>query len=128
MEEEKVEGKIYRKIEPGRKYRVWKKTFNDVDYYKIKVQQKNYDGTTDYFYQEVKFKKGVSLPNETDIRIKEAYENCRKNPKDEYNAITYLVITDFVRCDSQEQITKEALNEFNETMDEIDNKGLGLPF
>lgn len=127
MEEEK-QPRIYHKIEPDRKYRVWKKTYNDVDYYKIKVQQKNYDGTVDTFYQEIRFKKNVSVPNETDIKIKEAYENLRKNPKDEYNPISYLVITEFEKLESQEQIQKNALDEFNDVMDEIDSEDLELPF
>lgn len=127
MEEEK-QSRIYHKIEPDRKYRVWKKTYNDVDYYKIKIQQKNYDGTADTFYQEIRFKKGVSVPNETDIKIKEAFENLRKNPKDEYNPIFYLVITDFEILESQEQKTKNALDEFNDIMEEIEITDEDLPF
>lgn len=127
MEEEK-QSRIYHKIEPDRKYRVWKKTYNDVDYYKIKIQQKNYDGTVDNYYQEIRFKKGVSVSNETDIVIKEAYENLRKNTKDEYNPIHYLVITDFDRLESQEQITKNALEEFNDFMDDVEIDESDLPF
>lgn len=127
MQEEK-ESRIYHKIEPDRKYRVWKKTYNDVDYYKIKVQQKNYDGTADTYYQEIRFKKGVSVPNETDIKIKEAFENLRKNPKDEYNPIFYLVITDFEQLESQEQKTKNALDEFNDIMEENEITDEMLPF
>ena len=128
MEEEKETGKIYHKIEPDRKYRVWKKTYKDVDYYKIKMQQKNYDETVDTFYQEIRFKKGVSVPNETDIIIKEAYENYRKNPKDEYNGIPYLLITKFEEIKSQEKIQKDALNEFNDVMDDIEIDESDLPF
>ena len=125
MDEEK-QPVIYHKIEPGKKYRVWKKTYNDVDYYKIKVQQKNYDKTVDTFYQEIHFKKNVSVPNETDIIIKEAFENCRKNPKDTFNPIFYLVITDFEKVENQEQITKDALDEFNDTVENFED--LELPF
>lgn len=127
MEEEK-QHRIYRKIEPDRKYRVWKKTYNDVNYYKIMIQQKNYDETVDKFYEEVRFKKGVEVPNESDIIIKTAYENCRKNPKDEYNPIFYLSITDFEIVESQEQIQKNALDEFNDAMDDIEIDEFDLPF
>lgn len=128
MQEEEQQSRIYHKIEPDRKYRVWKKTYNDVDYYKIKIQQKNYDESVDTFYQEVRFKKGVSIPNETDIKIKKAYENCRKNPKDEYNPIFYLLIVDFEQLESQEQKTKNALDEFNDIMDENEITDEMLPF
>ena len=68
MQEE--QHRIYRKIEPDRKYRVWKKTINDIHYYKIQITQKNYDGTSEKYYQEIRFKKGVEVPNQCDIKIK----------------------------------------------------------
>ena len=122
MQEEKKEPRIYRKIEPGKKYRVWKNTVNDVDYYRIGFTQKNYDGSSSQHYESVVFKKGVSLPNQSDIIIKEAYENVRNNPKDNYNPIFYLNITDFELQQSQEQITEAALNEYNETIEENEIK------
>lgn len=123
MQEEKEEQYvIHHKIEPGRKYRVWKNTVNDVDYYRIGFTQKNYDGTSSQHYESVVFKKGVSLPNQSDIIIKEAYENVRTNPKDSYNPIHYLNITEFELQQSQEQITEAALNEYNETIEESEIK------
>ena len=113
---------IHRKIEAGRKYRVWKNTVNDVDYYRIGFTQKNYEGSSVQFYEPVTFKKGVDIPNQTDIIINEAYENVRKNPNDPYNPIFYINIVDFELIKSKEQIANEALNEFNETMDEFEVK------
>lgn len=127
MEEEK-QHRIYRKIEPDKKYRVWKSTKDDRNYYKIQVTQKNYDNSVDKFYEEVRFKKGVEIPNQTDIIIKTAYENCRKNPADIYNPIFYLLIVDFEQIESQEQITKNALDEFNEFMDDVEITDEDLPF
>lgn len=118
MQEEK-EDKIFHKIEAGKKYRVWKKTVNDINYYSIQATQKNYDDTTDKFYLAVQFKKGVELMNETDIIIHCAYENLRKNPKDPYNPMYYLLITDFEVVERQEQITQQALNDYNEAINEI---------
>ena len=117
MEEEK-EDRIYHKIVAGKKYRVWKKTVNDKDFYSIQAIQNNYDNTQDKFYLPIQFKKGVELPNETDIIIHCAYENLRKNPKDGYNPIHYLVVTDFEALKTQEQITEEALNDYNDTIGE----------
>ena len=117
MEEER-EDRIYHKIVAGKKYRVWKKTVNDKDFYSIQAIQNNYDNTQDKFYLPIQFKKGIELPNETDIIIHCAYENLRKNPKDGYNPIHYLVVTDFETLKTQEQITEEALNDYNDTISE----------
>lgn len=122
MEEEKEEYKIYRKIEPNRKIRVFKSVYNDKTYYKIQIKQKNYDETEDTWYQNVTFKKGITLDDPDgkgiDIVIKKAYENCRKNPKDEYNPIFYLMITDFEIVEREEQKKAAALEKFNDNLTE----------
>lgn len=130
MEEEK-ECKIYHKIEPNRKVRIFKNTFNDRDYYKIQITQKHYGkDETEKFYIAVNFKKGVSLDNETDIIIKEAYENFRSNPKDGYNPILYLTITDFEIVERQEQLEEQAYEKYQETLYENENEitDAQLPF
>ena len=119
MQEEKKDI-IYHKLEAGKKYRIWKSTYHDKDYYKIAFQQKNYDNTKDQFYIGVQFKKGVELQNETDIIIHCAYENFRKNTKDEYNWIPYYMITDFEIVERQEQIEKQAYDDFRANLDEIE--------
>ena len=130
MEEEKEEYRIYRKIEPNRKVRVFKSTFNEKTFYKIQIKQKNYDETEDIWYENVVFKKGVELddPDGTgiDIKIKKAYENWRKNPKDEYNPIFYLMITEFEIIERDEQKKAAALEKFNENLNEVENAE--LPF
>ena len=122
MEEEKEGYRIYRKIEPNRKIRVFKSVYNDKTYYKIQIKQKNYDETEDTWYQNVTFKKGITLDDPdgkgVDIVIKKAYENCRKNPKDEYNPIFYLMITDFEIVEREEQKKAAALEKFNDNLTE----------
>lgn len=130
MEEEKEEYRIYRKIEPNRKVRVFKSTFNEKTFYKIQIKQKNYDDTEDVWYQNVVFKHGVDLDDPDgkgiDIKIKKAYENCRKNPKDNYNPIFYLMITDFELVERDEQKKAAALEKFNDNLNEVENAE--LPF
>ena len=132
MEEEKEEYRIYRKIEPNRKVRVFKSTFNEKTFYKIQIKQKNYDETEDIWYENVVFKKGVELddPDGTgiDIKIKKAYENCRKNPKDEYNPIFYLMITEFELVERDEQKKAKALEKFNDNLNENETSDQQLPF
>lgn len=127
MSEEK-EPIIYYKIMPNHKYRVWKTTKDDVNYYKIQVSQKNYDNTVTKFYKPICFRKGVDVPNQTDIIIKFGIENLRENPKDPFNPISTIMVSDFELYKSQEQQTKEALNEFNDFMDDVDIKEEDLPF
>jgi hypothetical protein len=130
MEEEKDEYRIYRKIEPNRKVRVFKSTFNEKTFYKIQIKQKNYDETEDIWYENVVFKHGVELDDPDgkgiDIKIKKAYENCRKNPIDKYNPIFYLMITDFELVERDEQKKAAALEKFNDNLNEVENEE--LPF
>lgn len=116
--EEKKEPAIYYKLMANKKVRVFKSTWNDKDFYKIQVTQKNYDGTSNKFYKNVMFKKGVDIPNETDIIILEGYENLRDNPKDSYNPISTIMITKFETCENQEQAVQDAYDEFRENLDE----------
>ena len=113
-----MEDKIFRKLEVGKKYRVWKKTYNDKNYYSILLSQTNYDGSKDKYYIDLQFKKGVNIPNQTDIIIKCAYENYRKNSLDQYHPIVYYMITDFEMVESEEQIKQNAYDEFRENLDD----------
>jgi len=129
--EEKQEYKIYHKVEAGRKVRIFKNTYNDQNYYRIQVKQKNYDNTEDIFYVPVQFKKGVELDNQTDIIIKCAYENMRKNKNDEYNPIYYLVITEFEKVENEEQLQAQAYKDFRDNLDQNENMDIDasqLPF
>lgn len=118
--EEKKEPAIYYKLMANKKVRIFKSTWNDKDFYKIQVTQKNYDGTSDKFYKNVMFKKGVDLPNETDIIILEGYENLRKNPKDDYNPISTIMITKFELCENEEQAQQDAFDEYRENLEEVE--------
>lgn len=132
MEEKEEEYRIYHKIEPNRKVRVFKSVFNEKTFYKIQIKQKNYDNTEDAWYMNVVFKKGVVLDDPDgrgiDIKIKKAYENCRKNPKDEYNPIFYLMITEFELIEREEQRKSAALEKFNDNLAENEAINAELPF
>lgn len=108
----------FHKLEVGQKIRVFKNVYNDQNYYKFQVTQKNYDKTDTKYYITLQFKKGVELPNETDIIVHQFVENLRPNKKDEYNPIHYYQINEFEIVERQEQIQKNALNEYNEIVDE----------
>lgn len=130
MEEGKEEYRIYRKIEPNRKVRVFKSTYNNKTFYKIQIKQKNYDETEDIWYQNVTFKHGVELDDPdgkgVDIIIKKAYENCRKNPKDEYNPIFYLMVTEFELVEREEQKQTQAYQKFQDTLNENEQEEIHI--
>jgi len=132
MDEETKEDIIFHKLEAGKKIRVFKSTYNDRNYYKVQVTQKNYQGDPDKFYIALQFKKGVELADPDgkgiDIIIHSAYENFRKNPKDEYNPILYYVVTDFEEVKRQEQLEEEAYADFQDNLNEVEISEEDLPF
>lgn len=131
-EELNTDYKIYHKIEAGKKIRVFKSTYNDRNYYKVQITQKNYQGEPDKFYIALQFKKGIELADPDgkgiDIIIHSAYENFRKNPKDEYNPILYYVVTDFEEVKRQEQLEEEAYADFQDNLNEVEISETDLPF
>lgn len=116
--EEETRPKHPYKIMIGDKVRVYRKDFNGVTYYNVLISQKNYDGTSTRYYRPLNFKKGVEVPNETDIIIKDMYENLRPNKRDSYNPITALMITEFETVERQEQLEQEALADYRDNLEE----------
>ncbi len=108
----------YHKLEVGQKIRVYKTTWNDKNYYKFQVTQNNYDNTKSKFYISLQFKKGVELDNETDIVVKQFVENMRENKVDKYNPIHYYQINGFEMVENQEQIEKDAYEEYQNHLQE----------
>lgn len=117
----------FHKLEVGQKIRVFKNTYNDRNYYKFQTTQKHYDKTEDKFYIPLQFKKGVELDNETDIVVKQFVENCRRNPKDEYNPVHYYQINGFEIVESQEKIEQDAYADFRENLNENEQE-IDVPF
>lgn len=112
----------YHKLEVNQKIRVYKTTFNDNNFYKFQVVQNNYDNTKTKFYIPIQFKKGVDVHNETDIIVKKFVENLRVNKADKYNPIHYYQILDFETVENQEQMERDAYDEYNSTIEENQNE------
>lgn len=126
MEEEKFKHPY--KVMIGDRVRVFRKDYNGNTFFNVQITQKNYDGTVNKYYRPVTFKKGVEVNNETDIIIKDMFENLRHNKKDPYNPITALMITEFDTIERQEQIEKEALADFRDNLEENEIDESELPF
>jgi len=110
----------YHKLEVGQKIRVFKTTFNDRNFYKYRITQKNYDGTLYKPYIELQFKKGVDIPNETDIIVHQFVENHRPNPNDKFHSIQWYQINDFEIVENEERNIQNAYDEFRENLDSND--------
>lgn len=134
--EEEQKGSIWHKIMPNHKYRIWRKDFNGQTFYNILVTQKEYDNTESKYYIPVTFKKGVSVDNQTDIKIIKAIENLRsnKNVEDKYKSyapIFSYMITEFEIVERKEQQEAQAYQKFQETLNENemeDAQNAELPF
>lgn len=114
-EQEKQECVIFRKINPGWNYTIYKKVNNGIDFYSIFLKQEKFDGTTYKYYQPVYFKKNVKLENGTIIKIIKAFENDRQNPKDPYSFIRSYTITEFEVVGTKDAVYQEHLpNGFDE--------------
>lgn len=125
MQEEQEQCYIWRKIEVGRKYRIWRKDYAGVTYYNIQTSQKNYDDTQTKFYIPVIFKKGVDIQNGTDIIIKRGIENLRENKKlpdkdRPYYPVYSYMINDFEIVESQEKIEQDAFSEYRDNLDDME--------
>lgn len=114
--EEKEYG--YHKLEVGQKIRVYKTTFNDKNFYKFQVTQKNYDGTSTKFYIPIQFKKGIEVANETDIIVHQFVENLRENKAYKYNPIHYYQINGFEEVENQEQTIQNAYDDFRGNLED----------
>ena len=124
---------IWRKIETDHKYRIWRKDYNGQTFYNIMITQKQYDGTARKYYIPITFKKGVDVPNETDIKIKAGIENLRENNNVEekrrpYCPIFSYMVTDFEIVERQEQVEQQAYADYRDTLEENEMEEPDLPF
>ena len=115
-QEKEQQHKIIYKIMPDIPYRVFVSYFGDRKFYKIQINQKEYDGTITKYYKQVHFKKGIDLENETEIIIEEAYENLYENKKDKYNPISTLNIIKFRMNNKQSEY--KAINDYYQDLSE----------
>lgn len=129
MEEENKQDKyIIYKVNTVQTYKIYRSSFADKDYYKIMVAQKNYDDSTVKFYVQVKFKKGLPLPNDgAVIKINKAIETFYTNNRDKYNPIAIYTILDYEQLANDKIDTENALNEYANTLFENESNSNGEP-
>jgi hypothetical protein len=66
------------------------------------------------------FRKGVNLEDRTIIKIKDMFEDVRKNPKDKYTPIWSLFILDFDIMPNQVKDKSSAIEEYNNQVNSVD--------
>lgn len=121
MEEEKKEYGI-RKINNKSWYKVYVSGANGRTFYKLLLQQKDYQGNTKNYYQNVTFSRKLKPPNDGEqVRLIGFIENIFGD--DKYNPRYSYTITDFEIKQNQEQKESQAFDEYNQTMmqNEVDN-------
>jgi hypothetical protein len=118
--EEEIKPKHPYKIEIGDEIMVFRNEYSGYVYYKAMIQKKNYDNTKDIFYKPLYFRKGVNLEDRTIIKIKDMFEDVRKNPKDKYTPIWSLFILDFDIMPNQVKDKSSAIEEYNNQVNSVD--------
>lgn len=102
------------KVNIGDTIKIKRTEINGRMFYSTSVTQKQFDGTKKYYNKRLNFKKGVSIPNDTRIKILDMFENMWDNPKDPYNPVSILMILDYEIIKNSEQIEKDALEEYRD--------------
>ena len=120
MEEEKKEYGI-RKINNKNWYKVYKNGVNGKTYYKILLSQKDSQGNTKNYYQNISFAKKLTPPNDGEqIRLISFIENIFGD--DIYNPRYTFTITDFELRQTQEQKENQAFDEYNQVREQFENE------
>lgn len=114
---EEKEPYISYKIKANQDYIVIRNDYAGKTYYKIEVEKKNYDDTIQKGFKNIKFVpdingEDIDIPNGTQIRIKQAFEDFYYRRGDKFNPIFYLVVTDFEITKNSDEVTKEAYDNF----------------
>lgn len=120
MEEDKKPKRHY-KVEAGDELFIFRSEYNGSTFYKVCIVKTNFDKTKEKFYKNVRFKKDVSVPDRTKIRINDFFEDVYARANDKYNANWTLFITDFDILESSEQVAKDALEEYNSKLNSDDS-------
>lgn len=102
MEEEQVEQKAHRpyRVMEGdavfvRRTDIVSKTGVPYTFYYINIQIKNTKGEKEQFKKEIQFKQGVSVEDNTKIKILDMFEKVRNDPHTKYYPVWGLFINDF---------------------------------
>ena len=100
---------------------IFKRTNDYGTFYSLGLSKKNLDGNYINGYMDCRFKKDVTLDNQTRIKIKNAWLDFYVKDK---RTITYIFISDFEVVDKQET-TNDPYAEFGNS---IKAEELDLPF
>ena len=112
------------KIDTKHTYKVYKSEANGKAFYKVQVTKKNYDGTNQKFYKQLRFVKCQPPENGEVIRIKKAFEDLYANQKDPYNAISVIVVQEY----EMTQANEDAYGEYQQALTESDMVDLSDDF
>lgn len=104
------------KIDTKHTYKVYRSEANGKTFYKVQVTKKNYDGTNQKFYKQLRFVKCQPPENGEIIRIKKGFEDLYSNQKDPYNAISVVVVQEYETT----QPVEDAYGDYQQALNEND--------
>ena len=102
-------------IQTDKMQMIFRKDYEDRTVYTMGMSKKKPDGTYENAYIPVQFKKGVEVPNQTNIYIKNAWLTFFKTR--EGKPIFYIFISEF-------NTVKEQANEYKEASIKTETTGL----
>lgn len=118
------------KVQVGKTYRILRSEYQGRTFYKAEFTKKNKDGSTLTAYKNIMFMSKTldnNIPDKSLVMPKNLYEDFyyAKSDKFHYNAIWFVVVTDYEIKEDEVSLKEEALMEYNQ---ELQNFGEDLPF
>ena len=120
--EEKERPYIGYKIDTFHSYKVYVNETHGKKYYKVQVKKKNYDGTENIYYKQLRFVKCTPPEDGDIIKIVYAFEDLYTNNADKYNPISVLVIMEYENVENEAVTQEKAYDKFQKLVNENEDE------
>jgi len=124
--QEKERPYIGYKINTNHTYKVYVNESNGKKYYKVQIKKKNYDGTENSFYKQLRFVKCTPPENGDIIKIIYGFEDLYVNNIDKYNPISVIVIMEYENVENEVVNQEKAYNKFQQILNENENEEINI--
>lgn len=118
--QEKERPYIGYKIDTNHTYKVYVNESKGKKYYKVQIKKKNYDGTEDSFYKQLRFVKCTPPEDGDIIKIIYAFEDLYVNNIDKYNPISVIVVMEYENVENTIVAQEKAYDKFQQIVNETD--------
>lgn len=128
---DKDEEYISYRVNTTNKYIVFKSSYGGKDFYKIRLEKKQQDGSKLKFYRNLKFVHCEPPEDRDVIRIRKAFEDNYIDPQNKYNDVCVIVVMDYEKFEDEEKMKEQAFENYHRTIEENEEIDIGeesLPF